>query len=153
MRRLFMVAALVSLMVMVFAGVALARNFQCTERNCYGTTNNDTIFERGGDGVNDNIYGDRGADRLFADNFGNDRDRLFGQGGNDTLDARDGDPLDTLDGGGGTDACFGDVDVDSGVEDDPETTEVDESLASDTFVNCETINGEPAPAPAPASAD
>ncbi len=57
MRRTMMVAGLVALLVLTVSGVAFARNFQCTQGNCEGTDRQDTIFERGGDGVSDNIFG------------------------------------------------------------------------------------------------
>ncbi|MDP8952851.1 MAG: hypothetical protein M3N18_11570 [Actinomycetota bacterium] len=103
-------------MVLATAAPAFAVNKQCGSRPCEGTNNPDVLFERGGDGINDVIYGLRGGDRINADRFRDDIDKLFGGRGGDTLNADDGD---TLDGGAGTDVCSGD--------------------AGDTFVDCETV--------------
>ena len=121
MRKVTMMVALVALMVALFATAALAVNKQCTNLRCEGTNNRDTLIERGGDGVSDNIYGLQRNDLLDATRFTDDTDNLYGGPGNDTLDARDGDGDDTLNGGKGTDSCFGD--------------------AGDTFSGCEFING------------
>ena len=70
MRRIVMVMALVALLVAVFASAALARNFQCSERPCFGTNRDDVILERGGEGVADTIYGRAGRDVIKAQHFG-----------------------------------------------------------------------------------
>ena len=124
MRKVTMMVALVALMMALFATAAYAVNKQCTNLRCEGTNNRDTLIERGGDGVSDNIYGLQRNDLLDATRFKDDTDNLYGNPGNDTLDATDGDDLDTLNGGKGTDTCYGDV--------------------GDTFVSCETII-KPAP--------
>ncbi len=133
MRRVMMLVALVSLLSVTFAGVALARDFQCGENPCEGTSTADRIFERGGRDVPDTISGLGDNDVIRANIFGNDRDRLFGNRGDDRLNANDGDGRDLLAGGAGFDQCFGDV------EDDPDTPLVVEP--SDTFRSCEAING------------
>ncbi len=119
MRKVTMMVALVALMVALFATAALAVNKQCTNLRCEGTNNRDTLYERGGNGTPDNIFGLRGPDRLVATAFTNDEDNLYGNTGDDRLLADDGDALDTLDGGRGNDYCSGD--------------------AGDTFVSCETV--------------
>jgi hypothetical protein len=125
MRKIALLVGAVALLTMLFAGVAFARNFQCTGKPCYGTDNPDTIFERGGEGIGDIIYGMRGADTIYANRFGADADTLYGGRGSDYLDADDGDGRDTLNGGLGVDTCNGD--------------------ATDTFISCEhvLINGVP----------
>jgi hypothetical protein len=125
MRRIAMLVGAVALLTMLFAGVAMARNFQCSDRPCEGTPEADTIFERGGNTVGDTIYGRPGPDTIRADTFTNDNDFLFGQRGHDTLNAQDGDPNDILDGGRGFDVCIGDV--------------------GDTFRDCEDIEETPLP--------
>jgi hypothetical protein len=125
MKRVMMMAAVVALMVAMFAPVALAVDRQCSDNPCIGTSKGDRLFERGGNGVTDNIYGKPGNDRLIATSFTNDRDNLYGGRGDDKLNATDGDALDTLDGGGGTDVCFGDT--------------------GDTYISCESINPPPPP--------
>jgi Ca2+-binding RTX toxin-like protein len=119
MRKIAILVGTVALLTMLFAGVALARNFQCEDRPCYGTTEQDTIFERGGNSVGDTIYARPGPDTVRADIFTNDNDFLYGQRGNDTLNADDGDAFDLLNGGRGFDTCRGDL--------------------GDDFVNCEVI--------------
>jgi len=117
--RKVMMGALVALLVALFAAAAFAATFTCTTNPCEGTNNPDTISERVGNGVNDNISGKRGGDSIDASVYTNDRDDLFGNRGPDTLNAQDGDGFDLLDGGQGTDECIGD--------------------ATDTFVRCEVI--------------
>src|SRR5215204_262649 len=102
-----LLGALAAVLTLAFAGVALAKDIQCTTDNCVGTRHADTILERVGTGE-DNIFGRRGGDVIDATGSQNDVDNLFGNRGDDTLDATDGDDLDTLNGGPGTDECFGD---------------------------------------------
>lgn len=109
MRKIAILVGAVALLTMLFAGAALARNFQCADRPCYGTTEADTIFERGGNTVGDTIYARPGPDTVRADPFTDDNDFLFGQRGLDTLNADDGDDNDILDGGRGFDVCRGDL--------------------------------------------
>ena len=66
----------------------------------------------------DTLLGGTGDD-LLKDTSPLDKDRMFGDQGKDTLDARDGDGNDLIDGGAGVDDCSGD--------------------ATDRFVNCERI--------------
>ncbi len=96
-------ALLVAAMV---APAAMAVDAQCTLRPCEGTAERDTLYERGGRGVPDTIYGKRGNDRIFADRFGADRDVLYGGRGDDRLYAQDGDGRDRLFGGPGFDVCY-----------------------------------------------
>jgi Ca2+-binding RTX toxin-like protein len=118
MRKVMMMVALVALLVALFAGAVFAKNFQCTRYNCEGTRNQDTITEREGDNVDDNIFGRRSGDLIDAAEFNADEDLLHGNRGNDLLDARDGDGEDELNGGPGTDECFGDAgDVTADCED------------------------------------
>jgi len=119
MRKIALLVGAVALLTMLFAGVAFAKNFQCTTKPCYGTNNPDTIFERGGDGVGDIIYGLRGSDDIYANTFGDDADYLYGGRGGDLLNADDMDGRDYLNGGAGTDVCYGDP--------------------GDTFQNCEVV--------------
>lgn len=121
MRKIVILVGAVALLTMMFAGVAFAVNKQCSNKPCNGTSSADTLFERGGNGVSDEIYGRAGADRIFADSFTNDRDILYGNRGDDRLDATDGDGRDELYGGPGFDRCFGDP--------------------GDLYRSCEVING------------
>jgi len=119
MRKIALLVGAVALLTMLFAGVAFARNFQCTGKPCYGTDNPDTIFERGGDGVGDIIYGLRGSDHIYANAFTDDADSLYGGRGGDLLNVDDGDGRDYVNGGAGTDVCYVD--------------------ANDTWQNCEVV--------------
>ena len=106
MRRIVMVAALVGLLVALFAAAALAVNKQCSNYPCWGTNARDTLYERGGNGVPDYIIGRRYGDFINANAFTADRDVLDGQRGNDRLRAQDGDGRDDLYGGPGYDVCY-----------------------------------------------
>src|SRR5215211_1923264 len=110
MRKVMMLVGLTSLMVVMFAPMAMAATIQCTTVPCYGTPQKDTIDERVGDGVRDKIYGYERADTIDASEFTADLDVLYGNRGADTLITDDGDANDTVFGGAGVDTCW----VDSG---------------------------------------
>ena len=120
MKKLMLLGALAAVLTLALAGVALAKSVQCTTANCRGTSHEDRLFERVGNGLEDNIHGWGGKDVEDATGSTNDTDNLFGGRGDDTLRATDGDGLDTLNGGKGTDICFGGAD--------------------DTYISCEQIN-------------
>ncbi len=82
--------------LVLLSGIALARSFQCTNPDCFGTNNNDQIRERQGNGKQDDIYARGGRDRVNASVFGNDTDVARGQRGNDRLNTADGDTRDFL---------------------------------------------------------
>jgi hypothetical protein len=106
LKRIVFMVAVVSLLAGVFAPAALAVDQQCTFNPCAGTNDRDRLYERGGRGVPDTIYGLRGNDRIYANIFGADRDVLYGNRGNDRLNAQDGDGRDELYGGPGDDICY-----------------------------------------------
>ena len=89
-----------------------------------GGPGNDRIEGGPGDDTMNGIFDDdiliggTGND-LLRDPSPRDADRLYGEDGRDTLDARDGDGRDFIDGGHGSDDCSGDP--------------------TDHFVNCERI--------------
>src|SRR5215211_1879751 len=93
MRKVMMLVGLMSLMVVMFAPMAMAAEIQCTTVPCYGTPQKDTIDERVGDGLRDKIYGYERADTIDASAY-----------------TDDGDANDTDFGGAGVDTCW----VDSG---------------------------------------
>jgi hemolysin type calcium-binding protein len=107
MRRVVMIATLVTLLVALLAPVALAA-IQCRYNPCFGTDQPDRLVERKGQGLNDAIYGKDRGDVIDADNYIRDHDELLGQRGDDTLRAQDEDGADTLKGGKGFDTCFAD---------------------------------------------
>src|SRR3712207_8091018 len=103
MRRASLLAVVGAVLLVAFAGVALAAAITCTGGPCFGTSEpdqitgsaqrdviearagNDVVRARAGD---DELHGDRGDDDLFGE-VGNDV--YFGDNGNDTLteDAED----------------------------------------------------------------
>jgi hypothetical protein len=109
MRRLVIMGALVALLVGVFASVAYARTFTCTDLPCYGTDNPDVINERPAAGTPDEIFGLRGRDIIDAGISFVDEDILWGNRAQDTLYTDDGDDLDEAHGGAGEDTCYVDV--------------------------------------------
>jgi hypothetical protein len=106
LKRIVFMVTLASLLAGVFAPAALAVDQQCTFRPCAGTDSRDTLYERGGRGVPDTIFGLQGRDRIYANLFGADRDLLYGNRGSDILNAQDGDGRDELYGGPGEDTCY-----------------------------------------------
>jgi hypothetical protein len=106
MRKIAMLAGLVTLMTVLFAPVALAMAHQCAGRPCTGTNSANTLYERPGNGTPDAIYGRGGRDILRADPYTRDRDRLYGNRGKDRLNAHDGDTRDSVSGGPGFDVCI-----------------------------------------------
>ena len=108
MRRVVMIATLVTLLVALLAPVALAA-IQCRYNPCFGTDQRDRLLERKGQGLNDAIYGKDRGDVIDVSNYIRDHDELLGQRGDDRLDSRDEDGADTLKGGKGVDTCFADA--------------------------------------------
>jgi hypothetical protein len=85
-----------ALFLVLLSGVALARSFQCTNPDCFGTNNNDQIRERQGNGKQDDIHARGGHDRVNASHWGNDTDVTRGERGSDRLNTADGDTQDFL---------------------------------------------------------
>ena len=85
MRTPTILIALMSVMVVVFAGVALAAviNGDDNDNRLVGTRNADTINGKGGD---DFINGRAGDDKLFP---GSGEDKVFGERGTDIIRAVD----------------------------------------------------------------
>lgn len=106
MRRILTVLGMAALMAVMFAPVALAVDKQCSRLPCFGTDARDTLYERGGEGVPDEINGLRYGDRIYATASGADRDVLNGNRGDDVLDSQDGDRRDIVNGGYGYDECL-----------------------------------------------
>ena len=98
MRRGTMLLAAIAVMVALFAAAAYAATIEGTERS-------DFLFESQ---RNDTIEGRAGNDDITAERFPFDADVLIGHSGRDSLNARDGDTRDTLNGGAGLDKCKGD---------------------------------------------
>jgi hypothetical protein len=105
-----MVLAVAALLVLIVTPAAVAINKRCDEKPCFGTSANDRLRERQGNGVADKIYGLKAKDRIRAGRYGSDRDRVYGNKGSDRLVTADGDQRDRANGGPGFDVCL----VDSG---------------------------------------
>src|SRR5215210_3202625 len=109
MRKLAMVVALVVLVVPLVAGVALATDqiIQCRSKPCYGTGNDDLIYERVGNGKDDTIILRGGRDKVLTSAYRNDRDVVKGGKGRDRINVADGDSRDKASGNdGGHDFCI-----------------------------------------------
>jgi hypothetical protein len=128
----FMVAG--ALLLVLVAGVAMARSFQCGEFEypCRGTDQDDVITERQGNSVRDKIFGLEGRDVIRAQVFRNDNDILNSDQDNDRVRADDGDSRDAIDCGEGKN----DVAI------------VDEGDAVN-FSNCEDVRGGSSEEPPP----
>ena len=109
MRSTAIVLAVVALLTVVFAAAALAVNKQCTGYPCFGGDDDDTLFERGGNGVGDRIYSKPGNDVVRVNAFTSDTDIIFAGKGRDRLYADDGDERDDLYGERGFDRCYVDA--------------------------------------------
>src|SRR5918911_3687577 len=112
MRKVALLAATVAVLIVVAAGAVYAVNKTCDSKTCKGTDARDTLFERHGNRLSDNIYGLKRADRIDAGAYTKDKDKLYGGKGNDKLNAADNDGKDTLNGGPGKETCTGDIGAD-----------------------------------------
>jgi hypothetical protein len=103
MRKLMMVVALVVVMVPLVGAAALAADqlIQCKAAPCYGSSNDDKILERKGNGVFDKIVMKGGHDLVLANGYTNDIDIVKGGTGHDKIKVNDGDRNDTASGGKG----------------------------------------------------
>ena len=123
MRRVTMMLAAMAVMVLLFAGVALAAAIAGTSARdiLIDTNRNDTMFGRGaGDILDAEAFGPNG----FLLDTDPERDVANGNGGNDLIFVDDGDGRDTANGGNGDDTCFSDPNDEliSCEEENPETT-------------------------------
>ena len=108
MRKLTLIVALVVMTIPLFAGVALAADqlIQCRGVPCYGTQNDDKIYERKGNGLYDKIILRGGHDLVLANGYKNDTDIVNGGTGYDKINVADGDTFDRASGGTGGDWCI-----------------------------------------------
>jgi hypothetical protein len=108
-KKIAMIVALVVVLVPLAASVAFATDqiIQCRSTPCYGSGNNDLIYERIGNRKNDKIILKGGDDRVLANAYTNDRDVIRGGTGFDRINVADGDKRDHAGGGdGGRDYCI-----------------------------------------------
>jgi Ca2+-binding RTX toxin-like protein len=123
MRRVTMMLAAMAVMVLLFAGVALAAAIEGTSAVdiLIDSNRDDTMFGRGaGDFVDAGAFGPNG----FLVETDPDTDVANGNSGNDVVFVDDGDGRDTANGGNGDDTCFSDRNDEliSCEEENPETT-------------------------------
>ncbi len=108
MRKIAMGLAMVLVLLVMAAGVALAANqiIRCAGQPCTATGNDDLVYERVGNGLNDTIYLKGGSDQVRAGRYKNDRDEIYGSSGYDFIRVADGDSHDRIRGGAGNDKCY-----------------------------------------------
>jgi len=116
-RRIVLTMSVVAVLALLGAGTVWAQDqiIRCHAKPCYGSGNDDLIYERPANGLNDEIIMKGGHDRVLATRYTNDRDVTRGGSGNDRLEVNDGDRRDTASGGRGTsDLCIVDARVEVG---------------------------------------
>ena len=121
----FLVAG--ALLLVLIAGVAMARTFQCGKfaYPCTGTDKPDVISERQGNSVQDDISALAGSDIVRAHLYGRDNDVVQGDRGADRIRTDDRDDRDAVDCG----------------ESEEDVAIVDEGDVVN-FSNCETVRGQ-----------
>ena len=77
--------------MVLFAAAALAVDKQCTGYPCFGGDDDDTLYERGGNGVGDRKCSKPGNDVVDVDAFTSDTEIIFAGKGRDRIYADDGD--------------------------------------------------------------
>jgi hypothetical protein len=92
-------------------GVVWAQDqiIHCHAAPCYGSGNDDLIYERPANGLYDKIIMKGGRDRVLANRYTNDRDVVKGGTGRDWINVADGDTRDSASGGRGNDTCIVDA--------------------------------------------
>ena len=100
MRKLMMLVALVAMLMPLVAAAAFAADqlIYCKFAPCYGSSNDDKIYERPRNGAFDKIIMKGGHDLILANGYTNDRDIVKGGSGYDKIKVNDGDPWDKASG-------------------------------------------------------
>ena len=113
MRRIVTMVALSVVLLAVSAGAVFAANqiIRCAGQPCVATGNDDLVYERAGNRLNDTIYLKGGDDQVRAGGYTNDQDRIYGSSGFDLIYVSDGDRHDRIRGGKGNDKCYVDARV------------------------------------------
>ena len=113
MRRIATMVALSVALLAVSAGAVFAANqvIRCAGIPCVSTGNDDLVYERAGNRLNDTIYLKGGSDQVRANGYTNDRDVIYGSTGYDLIYVNDGDRHDRIRGGKGNDVCYVDARV------------------------------------------
>ena len=111
MRRIATMVALSVALLAVSAGAVLAANqiIRCAGIPCTATGNDDLVYERSRNGLNDTIYLKGGDDQVRANGYTNDQDEIYGSSGYDLIYVNDGDRNDRIRGGKGNDKCYVDA--------------------------------------------
>ena len=93
------------------AGAVPAANqiIRCAGIPCTASGNDDLVYERAGNRLNDTIYLKGGSDQVLAKGYTNDRDEIYGSTGGDLIYVNDGDTFDRIRGGKGNDKCYVDA--------------------------------------------
>jgi hypothetical protein len=88
-----------------FAAVAFGpnQNTRCISAPCYGSGNDDRIYEIPRNGAYDKIIMRGGHDLVLANGYTNDTDTIQGGSGFDKINVADGDNFDKAGGGRGGD--------------------------------------------------
>ncbi len=108
MRKIAMGLAMVMVLCVVAAGAAFAANqiIRCAGIPCTASGNDDLVYERAGNGLNDTIYLKGGDDQVRANGYTRDQDIIRGSAGFDLIYVNDGDTHDRIYGGRGNDKCY-----------------------------------------------
>ena len=111
MRRIATMLALSVAVLAVSAGAVFAANqiIRCAGIPCTATGDDDLVYERAGNRLNDEIYLKGGDDQVRANRYTNDQDRIYGSSGYDLIYVNDGDRHDRIRGGKGNDRCYVDA--------------------------------------------
>jgi hypothetical protein len=88
------------------AAFAADQLIQCKAAPCYGSSNDDKILERKGNGLFDKIIMKGGHDLVKANEYTNDRDVVKGGTCYDKINVADGDRFDTASAGRAGDWCI-----------------------------------------------
>jgi hypothetical protein len=104
MRRIVTMVALSVALLAVSAGAVFAANqiIRCAGQPCVATGNDDLVYERAGNRLNDTIYLKGGDDQVRAGGYTNDQDRIYGSSGFDLIYVSDGDRHDRIGAGRAT---------------------------------------------------
>ena len=113
MRRIATMLALSVALLAVSAGAVFAANqvIRCAGIPCVASGNDDLVYERAGNRLNDTIYLKGGDDQVRAGGYTNDQDEIYGGSGYDLIYVSDGDTHDRIRGGKGNDKCYVDARV------------------------------------------
>ena len=107
-KKIVLMVALAAMLVPLGAAAAFAADqiIQCRTLECVASGNRDLVYERVGNGKNDEIILRGGDDRVVASAYTNDVDVVRGGSGFDKINVADGDTRDTAGAGSGRNWCI-----------------------------------------------